>query len=56
MSEEHIQGGRTAFRPVDTLTFEECYTELQALVEQFERGQMPLAESVERFERGMELL
>lgn len=44
------------WEPVDALSFEECYTELQALVDQFEKGQMPLAESVDYFERGMQLL
>ncbi len=43
-------------KPVDEMCFEECYQELQGLVEQFEKGQMRLSESVERFERGMLLL
>jgi len=43
-------------KPVESMTFEECYSELQGLVEQFERGQMPLMTSVDRFERGMKLL
>lgn len=43
-------------KPIEDMTFEECYSELQLLVEQFERGQMPLMESVDRFERGMRLL
>jgi exodeoxyribonuclease VII small subunit len=44
------------WKPVDALSFEDCYAELQALVDQFEKGQMPLAESVDYFERGMQLL
>lgn len=43
-------------QPIEEMTFEECYSELQELVELFERGQMPLAQSVEKFERGMLLL
>lgn len=42
--------------PIESMSFEECYLELQQLVEQFEKGQMRLTESVEHFERGMLLL
>jgi len=43
-------------RSTEEMSFEECYSELQGLVEQFEKGQMLLEESVDRFERGMLLL
>lgn len=51
--------GKKSDKNVDTikdLSFEECFAELQALVDQFEKGQMPLSESVDCFERGMKLL
>ncbi len=41
---------------VEKMEFEACFQELESLVEQFERGQMSLSESVTRFERGMQLL
>ncbi len=49
-------GKKSANKKIDKMTFEECYTELQLLVEQFEKGQMPLEESVDQFERGILLL
>ncbi|MBN1880155.1 exodeoxyribonuclease VII small subunit [bacterium] len=42
--------------PIEEMSFEESYQELQLLVEKFEKGQLRLSESVERFERGMNLL
>ncbi|MBN1355609.1 exodeoxyribonuclease VII small subunit [bacterium] len=42
--------------PVDKMTFEACFTELEQLVNAFEQGQLPLSESVLLFERGMELV
>jgi exodeoxyribonuclease VII small subunit len=54
-----VSGGKgmdNDVKSIEKMTFEECYSELQTLVEQFEQGQMPLAESVDQFERGMLLL
>ncbi len=50
------QSKRKPFANVNTMSFEECYQELESLVEQFEQGRMSLSESVARFERGMELM
>jgi len=43
-------------KPVEGMSFEECFQELEQLVEKFEHGQMALSESVDRFERGIQLL
>ncbi|MGD8605177.1 MAG: exodeoxyribonuclease VII small subunit [Anaerolineales bacterium] len=37
------------------LTFEQAYTELEALVEELESGDLPLEESMETFARGQAL-
>ncbi len=37
-------------------SFEDRFKELQALVEQFERGEVPLAESLKLFKEGMTLV
>lgn len=44
------------FKPVEEMSFEECFEELEQLVEAFEKGRMPLSESIRRFERGMSLI
>lgn len=41
---------------LDGMTFEECYAELEKLVNRFEQGQMALGESIDHFERGMRLV
>ncbi|MGH8199079.1 MAG: exodeoxyribonuclease VII small subunit [Steroidobacteraceae bacterium] len=38
-----------------TQDFEQSLTELEALVERLERGDLPLDEALQTFERGMEL-
>lgn len=38
-----------------TLTFKEQFAELEALVAEFEKGELDLDESVKKFERGLEL-
>ncbi|MGB3976388.1 MAG: exodeoxyribonuclease VII small subunit [bacterium] len=50
------QTSKKDWKSVNDMSFEECYSELQELVDKFEKGQMPLVESVDFFERGMELL
>ena len=40
---------------VDTLTFEQAFEELEALVQQLEAGQLALEESLALFERGQAL-
>ena len=36
--------------------FEKTVTELTTLIEELERGQAPLADSLERFEKGIQLI
>jgi exodeoxyribonuclease VII small subunit len=43
-------------KAIDTLTFEEAYAELQALVETLENEQRPLEESMRIYERGQALI
>lgn len=50
------QAHKKDWKSVKEMSFEECYSELQELVDQFEKGQLPLVESVDYFERGMMLL
>lgn len=47
---------KSALKPVEELTFEEAYTELQALVESLESDQRPLEEAIALFERGQALI
>ncbi len=42
-------------KPVESLTFEEAYAELQTLVEALESDQRPLDEAIALFERGQAL-
>jgi len=41
--------------PVEQLTLEECFAELQQIVERLEKGELSLGESLQLFERGMQL-
>ncbi len=41
--------------PMDELTFEESYSELDAIVRRLESGELPLEESVALYERGRQL-
>lgn len=43
-------------KPVDELTYEEAYVELEKIVEALETGQQTLDESLRLFERGQALL
>ncbi|MEJ5226164.1 MAG: exodeoxyribonuclease VII small subunit [Anaerolineales bacterium] len=43
-------------KPVQDLSFEEAYTELQTLVEALENDQRPLEEAIALFERGQALI
>lgn len=43
-------------KTVSKMTFEECFDELEDLVNKFEQGKMPLSESIVKFERGVELI
>ena len=45
----------TELVPGQDLSFEEALTLLEALVTRLEEGQLPLAEAVEHYERGMGL-
>ncbi len=42
--------------PKKELTFEQALAELQSVVERLEAGQVPLADSLALYERGMELV
>lgn len=41
--------------PVEQLSLEECFAELQEIVERLEKGELSLDESLQLFERGMQL-
>jgi exodeoxyribonuclease VII small subunit len=41
--------------PTEDLTFEQAFAELEELVAQLERGDLPLEEALVRFERGQAL-
>jgi exodeoxyribonuclease VII small subunit len=43
-------------KPVEELTFEEAYNELQLVVETLENEQRPLEEAMSLFERGQSLI
>ncbi|MGI6207433.1 MAG: exodeoxyribonuclease VII small subunit [Anaerolineae bacterium] len=42
--------------PLDGMSFEEAYSSLQQVVEQLEKGNLPLQDSLALFERGMLLV
>lgn len=42
-------------KPVEELTYEEAFDELQAVVTELESGELPLEESLALFERGQSL-
>ena len=42
-------------KPVDQMTFEEAMAELEAVVGQLERGDVPLDHSIALYERGAQL-
>ena len=44
-----------ATTPADELTFEQALGRLEEIVEDLEDGQMPLEDSLKRFEEGMQL-
>jgi exodeoxyribonuclease VII small subunit len=46
----------SAPKPVDQLSYEEAFSELETLVESLEGEQRPLEESIALFERGQALL
>ncbi len=43
-------------KPVESLSYEEAFQELRAVVQSIEGGQLPLDQSVQAFQRGTELL
>lgn len=60
MGKESVGGGKRARSrkqeiPVDQLSLDKCFEELEAIVETLERGNIPLEESLKLFERGMAL-
>ncbi|MBM3602284.1 MAG: exodeoxyribonuclease VII small subunit [Alphaproteobacteria bacterium] len=52
---ETINSATTAPASTAELSFEEALADLQRTVEQLEKGQVPLADAVSLFERGMQL-
>lgn len=47
---------KSALKPVEELTFEAAYAELQMLVEALESDQHPLEDAIALFERGQALI
>ncbi|MGD0752985.1 MAG: exodeoxyribonuclease VII small subunit [Anaerolineales bacterium] len=43
---------KTETKPIDKLTFEQAYAELEAVVSALETGEQPLDEALALFERG----
>ena len=41
---------------IENLTFEQAITELKAIVEKIEAGQIPLQDSIQQYEKGMALI
>lgn len=46
---------KTKTQPIDELTFEQAFAELEESVRALERGDLPLEESLALFERGQQL-
>lgn len=46
---------KTKPQPVENLTFEQAFAELEESVRTLERGELPLEESLTLYERGQEL-
>jgi len=46
---------KTKLQPVETLTFEQAFAELEESVRMLEHGDLPLEESLALYERGQEL-
>jgi exodeoxyribonuclease VII small subunit len=47
---------RTETKPIEKLTYEEAYTELEGIVSALESGEQPLDEALTLFERGQNLI
>jgi exodeoxyribonuclease VII small subunit len=43
-------------KAIDDLTYEEAYTELEAILEKMESGENPLQEAMDLFDRGQALV
>jgi len=46
---------KTKAKAIESLTYEQAYTELEHVVERLESGELPLEESLALFERGQAL-
>ena len=46
---------KTKTQPIDELTFEQAFAELEEAVRALEKGDLPLEESLALFERGQQL-
>ncbi len=46
---------KTKLQPIENLTFEQAFAELEESVRTLERGELPLEESLALYERGQEL-
>ena len=46
---------KTKSQPIDEMTFEQAFAELEESVRALERGDLPLEESLALFERGQQL-
>jgi exodeoxyribonuclease VII small subunit len=47
---------KTNKQDTEKLTFEQSITELKAIVEKIEAGQIPLQDSIQQYEKGMALI
>jgi exodeoxyribonuclease VII small subunit len=47
---------KTKPQPIEELTFEQAFAELEESVRTLERGELPLEESLAMYERGQELV
>ena len=47
---------KTETKPIEKLTYEEAYTELESIVSALESGEQPLDEALTLFERGQTLI
>lgn len=47
---------RIAYTPVDSMTYQQASAELEGIIKSLESNQLELEESLERYQRGVELL
>ncbi len=50
-----MSGDAPAAKRIEELSFEEAVAELEAIVDRLDRGEIPLADSIDAYERGTRL-